>query len=145
MDRGRSPQDAVVDTNVVALYLLRTEPPPRDLGEFWETVGTVWAPSLWEAEIVNVAWRALRTGVLAAEESLRRLETAAALGIRSVPVRGLWEGALTLALAHDHAPYDTLFVELARRLGVPLATYDGVLLRKFPRIARRPGELRRRS
>jgi predicted nucleic acid-binding protein len=37
--------------------------------------------------------------------------------------------------------YDTLFVELAARERLPLATYDRRLLAAYPEIARRPGDL----
>jgi predicted nucleic acid-binding protein len=38
------------------------------------------------------------------------------------------------------AVYDTLFVELADREGVPLATFDQRLLKSWPEIACRPAE-----
>ena len=37
------------------------------------------------------------------------------------------------------AVYDTLFVELAVREQVPLATFDGGVLKAFPSIAVSPG------
>jgi predicted nucleic acid-binding protein len=37
------------------------------------------------------------------------------------------------------AVYDTLFVELAVREHLPLATFDAALLKAFPNIAVRPG------
>ena len=37
------------------------------------------------------------------------------------------------------AGYDTLFVELASREGLPLATFDTKLLAVFPGIAKPPG------
>jgi predicted nucleic acid-binding protein len=43
------------------------------------------------------------------------------------------------------AVYDTLFVELASRERLPLATFDGRVLSAFPEIAKRPGELVDRS
>jgi len=39
------------------------------------------------------------------------------------------------------AVYDTLFVELAARERLPLATFDAALLRVFPNIAARPAAL----
>ena len=41
------------------------------------------------------------------------------------------------------AVYDTLFVELAERERAPLATFDQRLLKTWPAIARRPGEIAR--
>jgi predicted nucleic acid-binding protein len=39
------------------------------------------------------------------------------------------------------AVYDTLFVELAARERLPLATFDAGLLKAFPNIAARPSAL----
>ena len=63
------------------------------------------------------------------------------LGIRSVPTRRLWRGALARALNSDVAAYDTLFVELAVRERRPLVTFDARLLAAFPDVATRPNAL----
>lgn len=39
------------------------------------------------------------------------------------------------------AAYDTLFVKLAAREALPLATFDEPLLRTFPAVAKRPRAL----
>ena len=36
------------------------------------------------------------------------------------------------------AAYDTLFVELAEREAIPLATFDEPVIKAFPRLAMRP-------
>ena len=132
--------NAVVDTNVVAYYLLRTEPFSAEATAFWNTAGVVYSPASWEAEMVNVLFLATRAGVLDVQEGLLRLRLARQLNIVSVPVRDLWEGALVRASVSDHPAYDTVFVELAERLNLPLATFDNGVLRKFPDIALRPGD-----
>ena len=70
-----------------------------------------------------------------------RLALAGRLGIRSVPTRRLWRGALARALNSDVAAYDTLFVELAVRERRPLVTFDARLLAAFPDVATRPNAL----
>ena len=45
---------AVVDTNVVAYYLLGTEPFIEEVRQFWRTVEEACAPAHWEAELANV-------------------------------------------------------------------------------------------
>lgn len=132
--------NAVVDTNVVAYYLLRTEPFAEEATAFWNSAGVVYSPASWEAEMVNVFFLAIRAGVLEVQEGLLRLRLVRQLNIVSVPVRDLWEGALVRASASDHPAYDTVFVELAERLNLPLATFDKGILRKFPDIALRPGD-----
>jgi predicted nucleic acid-binding protein len=130
--------NAVVDTNVVAYYLLGTEPFAEETRRFWRTVVQPVAPTLWAAELANTIWMAVRTGLLAREEGHRRLDFAARLRIRSVSPRGLWQGALARAIATDLAVYDTLFVELAVRRRLPLVTFDARILKVFPEVARRP-------
>jgi predicted nucleic acid-binding protein len=131
---------AVVDTNVVAFHLLGTEPFAREAGEFWRTVGQCLAPASWAAELANVVWMAVRTGVISKTEGVRRLRFAGRLSVHSVSIRTLWQGALTRAVETNLAVYDTLFVELAARQGVPLITFDKRLLRAAPTVARRPAD-----
>ena len=131
----------VVDTNVVAYYLLGTEAFVAEASGFWRGVTQPIAPALWEAELANVVWMAARAKVLPAADALRRLSLAAALGIESVSSKTLWYGALAKAVSSGVAVYDTLFVELAVREDVPLATFDARLLKAFPDIARRPSAL----
>src|SRR6202171_2808598 len=82
------------------------------------------APALWEAELANVVWMAIRSGILPAREGPRRLAS------RSRP-----------RLKSGMAVYDTLFVELAIRERLPLATFDVKALAAFPATAKRPGVL----
>lgn len=144
MDQHRSIRvKAVVDTNVIAYLLLNTPDFADETTVFWKRAANLLAPALWEAEITNVIWLAAREGVIAKVEAGRRLRQAAQLGVRSVPSRSLWQGALVRAMHSDVSVYDTLFVELAAREGIPLATYDRRLLEAYPELASRPGNLSR--
>ena len=131
----------VVDTNVVAYFLLGTQPFSDEARQFWHAVGEPIAPAVWEAELANVVWMAIRTGVVPADQGPRRLDLAARLGIHSVPSRTLWHGALCRSVESGFAVYDVLFVELASRERLPLATFDTKVLAAFPAIAKRPGVL----
>ena len=137
MARNR-PLKLIVDTNVIAYYLLATEPFVDEVRTFWHRRVDLAAPMLWEAEVVNVLWMAARTGLIDQRGALRRLGMAARLGIRSVPIHRLWRGALARAMNSNVAAYDTLFVELAVRERKRLVTFDVKLLRAFPDIAVRP-------
>ena len=132
---------AVVDTNVVAYFLLGTEPFAAEARRFLAGLSNPIAPALWEAELANVLWMAIRAGVLPAEEGPNRLKLAARLGIESVPTRTLLQGSLLRSVTSGVAVYDTLFVELASREGCPLATFDRAVLKAYPDIAARPGAL----
>jgi predicted nucleic acid-binding protein len=133
---------AVVDTNVIAYFLLGTEGFREECARFWGEVEAPVAPASWEAELTNVLWMATRKHIVDLPEALHRLELAKGLGIRSVAVSSLWSGALARAYASGIAAYDALFVELADREAVPLATFDEAVLRAFPRLAVRPRKMR---
>ncbi len=131
----------VIDTNVVAYYLLKTEPYYEEARALWHKVKDPIAPSFWAAEFANAVWGVTRKGVLEPAEALERLRLATLLGIESVETQRLWSGALSRSLAANHPVYDTLFVELATREAVPLATFDQRLLGLFPKVAQRPNSL----
>jgi len=132
---------AVVDTNVVAYLLLGTEQYLHEARTFLASLGEGQAPALWEAEVANVLWMATRHKILTVEEATSRLTLADSLGIHTVPNRTLWQGALVRSHQSGVAVYDTLFVELAARERLPLATFDAALLKAFPNIAARPAVL----
>jgi len=132
---------AVVDTNVVAYFLLGTESFVDEARHGLESVADPVAPAHWEAELTNVLWMAVRAGVLPAEEGPVRLGLARRLGIESVATSTLCQGALLRAISTSVSVYDTLFVELASRISAPLVTFDKAILRAFPDIARRPRDL----
>src|SRR5437773_1438862 len=129
---------AVVDTNVVAYYLLDTQPHVEECQRFWKRIAEVAAPASWQAEILSVLWMAVRTKVITSDESLTKLQAAARLGIQAIPVRQLWRGALIRSIRSGISPYDILFVELAIRRKTKLATFDAQLLQTFPDIAKPP-------
>ena len=130
---------AVVDTNVVACFVLGTDRFEDEAQTFILALEEAWAPALWEAELANALWMAAGDHVLTIDEALNRLALADGLGIHVVPNRTLWQGALVRAQQSKVAVYDTLFVELAVREQLPLATFDAALLKTFPGIAFRPG------
>jgi predicted nucleic acid-binding protein len=129
---------AVVDTNVVAYFVLGTDRFVEEARAFIAALDEAWAPALWEAELANALWMATRHKVLSLEDAAKRLTLADGLGIHAVENRTLWQAALVRAHQSKVAVYDTLFVELAVRKQVPLATFDGALLKAFPDIAVRP-------
>jgi predicted nucleic acid-binding protein len=132
---------AVVDTNVIAYYLLGNPPFEVETRAFWQNLREPLAPALWEAELANVVWMSVRTGVLAAAEGPAKLHMARRLGIHTVATRALWHGALLRSVQTGVAVYDTLFIELAERERAPLVTFDQRLLKTWPTLARRPADL----
>jgi predicted nucleic acid-binding protein len=135
---------AVVDTNIIAYYLLGNAEFGGEVRSFWQKVSDALAPGLWEAEIANVVWMSIRAGVLPEAGGPAKLHLARRLGIHTIPTRSLWHGALLRSIQTGIAVYDTLFVELAEREQAPLVTFDQRLLKKWPAIARRPREADKR-
>jgi predicted nucleic acid-binding protein len=129
---------AVVDTNVLAYFLLGTRPFVDEASRFWHAVDGAIAPAVWEAELANVVWMAIRAEVIPPEEGRKRLSLATKLGIESVPSKTLWHGALERSVHSGVAVYDTLFVELAVREKLPLVTFDAKVLATFQDVAVRP-------
>jgi predicted nucleic acid-binding protein len=131
----------VVDTNVVAYLLLGTEAFADEARAAFSPVSNPIAPAHWEAELTNVVWMAVRSGILPLEEGPVRLSLARRLGIESVATTTLCQAALLRSVASGVSVYDTLFVELAARTGCPVVTFDKAMLKAFPQIAIRPRDL----
>jgi predicted nucleic acid-binding protein len=134
----------VVDTNVVAYLLLGTTAFVDEARRALHTGVDLLAPAHWEAELTNVLWMAVRSGVLAPAEGAARFSLARRLGIETVSTSPLCQGALLRSLASGISVYDTLFVELAARTECHLVTFDKAVLKAFPKIAVRPRELPQR-
>lgn len=132
---------AVVDSNVIAYYLVGNAQFEAEAKGFWENVRDPLAPAIWEAEIANVVWMSIRAGVLPEAARPAKLRSARRLGIHTVETRALWPGALLRSIQSGVAVYDTLFLELAERESAPLVTFDQRLLKTWPTIACRPGEV----
>jgi predicted nucleic acid-binding protein len=129
---------AIVDTNVIAYYLLETTGFSDLVRRFWRSNAEVAAPAHWEAELANLIWLSARHELITVDMVPAKLQLATQLGIHSVPVRNLWQGGVLRSISSGLAVYDALFVELADRERLPLITFDQQIRRAFPDIARTP-------
>jgi len=102
--------NAVVDTNVIAYFVLGTEPFVDETREFMAVLDDAWAPAIWEAEFANAVWMATRHKILSIDDAVNRLSLALGLGIHVVPIHTLWQGALVRA----HRPKTQRFGRLAK-------------------------------
>jgi len=59
---------AVVDTNVLAHFLLGTRPFVDEANRFWHAVDGAIAPAVWESELANVVWMAIRAELIPPEK-----------------------------------------------------------------------------
>lgn len=84
------------------------------------------APGLWPLELGNVLLQAVRRRRLEAAQAMARLELLRRLPIRidDTTAERAWREILALARSESLTTYDAAYLELALRLGLPLATRD---------------------
>lgn len=93
--------------------------------------GTALVPSHWRAEVGNGLLMALRRGRLDPDSLpgiLARLSTLP-VAVDDAGAQDAWTEPLARALATGLTLYDALYLELAKRHGLPLATFDAALRR----------------
>ncbi len=127
---------AVVDTNVFVFALLGVQPHCEEALEVLKMAAPIWAPDSLRPELCNVIWQWVRSREVPLEVGSEVLEHADKLVDRYAPCDELWQRALQLACARAHPAYDTLFIALAEREGIPVVTYDNKLQQRFPTQAR---------
>lgn len=91
--------------------------------------GKAWVPALWHLELGNVLVSARRKGRIDQAGIEKFLST---LGLYDIEVDTetmavAWSKTLALAESCGLTVYDTAYLELALRRGLPLATLDGAL------------------
>ena len=127
----------VVDTNVVAALMLRTEQNPVVAHCFVRDRDRR-LPVLWHSEFLHVLLKYVRANLFSPSQ-----------------VSALWERALEQLASHEHvvdgqqilalairfgcSTYDAEDVVLAKELNCPLLTFDRKLLQLFPDVALKPG------
>ena len=86
-------------------------------------------PSLWPLEVANALLVGERRRRITSAETARFLAILGAFPITvdDKTVAHAWADTMHLARAHNLSSYDAAYLELAIRLGLPLATLDGKL------------------
>ncbi|MCS7248720.1 MAG: type II toxin-antitoxin system VapC family toxin [Anaerolineales bacterium] len=87
------------------------------------------APALWVLEVGNALLEAECRGRLTQAESQYFLGLLHGLPIQleEIPQTVAWDNVLSLARIHQLSAYDAVYLELALRLNLPLATLDEAL------------------
>lgn len=87
---------------------------------------SAFVPALWPAETANVLLMATRRGRIAKDDWQQIRENLQALPINIDPVSTdrVWGEVLELADTYRISAYDAMYLELALRLRLPLATLD---------------------
>lgn len=116
----------VIDASfAIALVLLDEARPPASMVALLEKGGAV-VPALWHLEVGNTLIVAERRRRITAAALDRTADDLAALPIMidERPVLETWRTSIALASRHRLTVYDAAYLELARRLRLPLATLD---------------------
>lgn len=119
--------DFVLDTSIAAAWVLEDE--QNDLAD--QVIDslvtmTATAPHLWSLELANILLVCERRGRI--DEAKRQLmgEAVRDLGVleQPQPQDVIFGSVMDLATRHGLSSYDASYLELAVRLGLPLATLD---------------------
>ena len=120
----------VLDCSVAASWCFIDEASPETDG-IYERIrdGGAVVPCLWHVELANVLLQAERRGRITAGTVAVRLDLMAQLPIitdHEMDI-GAWRETIAFARAERLTAYDASYLELAVRLGLPLATKDAAL------------------
>lgn len=120
----------VLDSSVALSWLLPDEQTAESKGWLDRLVfdGGI-APDLWPLEVGNALLMAQRRRRISHEQRFKALLVLRDLPItldRQTPERA-WQETMQLADEHGLTLYDANYLELAIRLNLPLATFDGPL------------------
>jgi predicted nucleic acid-binding protein len=122
-------QPFVVDASVSAAWFLPDEATPDTEAALQATAAVdVWVPGLWALEIGNLLLSAQRRRRITADKRRELVRSAATLRLKVDRERIDMVALDELAAAHDLTTYDAVYLELAKRRGLALATQDEKLV-----------------
>lgn len=126
----------VLDASAAIACAMPDEAPPAQIRRAVIAQAIV-VPALWPFEVENVLWMLRRRGRLneAAYDLARTLIEGLNVTIEPPDRLLIQTSVAELAVQHQLTIYDASYLELARRLRLPLATLDGEL-RRAARAAR---------
>lgn len=120
----------VVDASVSAAWLLQDEATPYTESALQATADTeVWVPALWQIEMTNLLLSAQRRKRIQATQRQALTLAAASLRLRVDREVVSMIDLDGLASAHGLSAYDAVYLELAIRRQLPLATLDAGLIK----------------
>jgi predicted nucleic acid-binding protein len=123
----------VLDSSLTMAWCFDDEASPEtDEIQDWLTADArAYVPTLWHLEIANVLWACERRKRITEADSVRFLAVLKALNITTDRQTEQHAGQTTLGLARQHglSVYDAAYLELAMRMGLPLASKDETLAR----------------
>jgi predicted nucleic acid-binding protein len=121
----------VADASVAAKWFVQEE--NRDLARALQAAEQIIAPEWIVAEVLNVIWKNVRTGRVAASQMALVVDALPRQFSGLFPVQPLVSRAAEMALSLDHPIYDCFYIALAERERCDLVTADDRLYRKTRR------------
>ena len=118
---------AVIDASVAAKWVIAEEHSNRAATLL--DCEQLHAPDHWLAETVNAVWARVFRGELDADDAAERAQVLTRAPIIGATLPGLMPRAFEIATARSVTIYDSLYVALAEKLGLPLVTADRKLVR----------------
>jgi predicted nucleic acid-binding protein len=117
----------VLDSSITIAWAYNDETTPQVLDVFDRLIANgAWVPSLWRFEVANVLEmkvRGRRNDAVFRDNALTNLSLLP-ISIDQETDRQAWGATLRLAERHRLTLYDAVYLELALRRGIPLATLD---------------------
>ncbi|HZS87583.1 MAG TPA: type II toxin-antitoxin system VapC family toxin [Chloroflexota bacterium] len=116
----------VLDASITLAWVHSQPPAEATHAQQILLVDDALVPAIWPAEVANGLLVAERRGMLTADQRTSFLALLRRLDIAVEATGAELTLSVTLNLARDHglSVYDAMYLELARREGVPLATLD---------------------
>ena len=118
---------AVIDASIVVRWYVASDPLHQqalDVRHAYEAI----APALVQTEVANALWKYVRVDRLRIDDACESVAVLPDL-LTLVDDRHLISAAQQLSARHNHPVYDCLYVALAQREGVGLATADARMAR----------------
>ncbi len=94
------------------------------LDAFLRTEVELWVPDLFWIEIGNALWKLFRKGRIALSSAEAEFSKLRDLEIQTRASFALMPQALQIAGLHDRSVYDSVYVAMAKELGIDLITAD---------------------
>ena len=126
----------VIDASITLAWTHASPPPEAMYAQERLLTEDAIVPSIWPAEVANALLVAERRGLMTAEQRSNFLALLRQMDIGVEATGAERTLSLTLDLARDQhlSVYDAMYLELARREGVPLASLDKPLCEAAGRI-----------
>jgi predicted nucleic acid-binding protein len=123
--------DFVLDSSLTLAWCFEDEASPEtdELQDWLIADSRAYVPTLWYLEVANVLWSCERRRRLTESDSTRFLAVLTTLNVVTDHETEQHAGRTTLALARRYglSVYDAAYLELALRMGLPIASKDGPL------------------